>query len=107
MKLDPFHPTYFLIPIASYHFERGEYEEALAEAEQISIPGFFVPQLFLAAIYAELGRESDARSAVEEALRLRPDYTIEKQIERMRRMNFSNDKMRLWVAALRKAGLPE
>jgi adenylate cyclase len=107
MKLDPFHPTYFLLPIAGYHFERGKYKEALAEAEKINIPGFFLPQIFLAAIYAELGREGEARSAVEEALRLSPGFNIEKHIERMRKMNFSDDRMSLWVAALRKAGLPE
>jgi adenylate cyclase len=107
MKLDPFHPTWFYLPIADYHFERGEYEEGLAAAQRINIPGFYVPHMFLAAIYAELGRDSEARSAVEEVLRLRPGCTIENQIERLRNMNFSDDRIHLWVAALRKAGLPE
>jgi adenylate cyclase len=35
MKLDPFHPTWFHFPIAHYHFERSEYEEALAAARKI------------------------------------------------------------------------
>ena len=77
MKLDPFHPTWFYFPIADHHFERGEYEEALAAARKIDIPGFFWTQIYLAAIYAELGRQSEARSALEELLRLYPGFTIE------------------------------
>ena len=94
MKLDPFHPTWFHFPIAGYHFERGEYEEALAAARKIDFPGFFVPQSYLAAIYAELGRQSEARSAVEELLRLCPGFNTEKHIERVRKMNFSTTEFR-------------
>ena len=64
-------------------------------------------QIFLAAIYAELGRDSEARSALEELLRLRPEYTIEKHIERLQQMNVPEERTRHWTAALRKAGLPD
>jgi adenylate cyclase len=107
MKLDPFHPTWSYFPVANYHFERGEYEEALAAARKINLPGIYVVQIFLAAIYAELEREKETRAAVEELLRLRPGFTIEKQIERLQKLNFSEERIRLWVTALRKAGLPE
>jgi adenylate cyclase len=107
MKLDPFLPTVFNFPIAAHHFEKGEHEEALAAARKINIPGEYFSQIFLAAIYAELGREKEARAAVEELLRLHPGFTIETQIERLRNLNYSDGRMRPWVAALRKAGLPE
>jgi tetratricopeptide (TPR) repeat protein len=96
---------YFVI--AAHHFERGEYEEALAAARKIDIPGFFGTQLYLAAIYAELGRQSEARSAVEELLRLRPGFTSERHIEEVRKWNRTDDHTSRTVAALRKAGLPE
>jgi len=107
MRLDPFLPTIFYFPIAAHHFEKGEYEEALAATRKINIPGLYHTQTFLAGIYAELGRQSEAQSALEELLRLRPDHTIEKLIEGAREINAPGERTRLWVAALRKAGLPE
>jgi tetratricopeptide (TPR) repeat protein len=107
VALDPFHPTWFNWPIAYYHFGRGEYEEALAAARKIDIPGFFWPQIYLAGIYAELGRHKEARAAVEELRRLYPGFTTETLIEVMRKGNATDDSIRHWAAALRKAGLPE
>jgi adenylate cyclase len=107
MKLDPLHPTWFYLPIAGHHFENGEYEEALAAARKVNIPGFPPTHFLLAAIYAELGRQEEARSAVREVLRLRPGSSIEKQVEQMSGMNMPDDTIRRFVAALRKAGLPE
>jgi tetratricopeptide (TPR) repeat protein len=106
VKLDPFHPTWFNFAIALYHFDKGEYEEALAAARKINIPGYFWPQMFLAAIYGELGRQSEARSALEELLKLYPGFTTEKLIEELQKWNYGDDRIRRWVAALRKAGLP-
>ena len=107
MKLDPFHPTWFNFPIAYYHFDRGEYEEALAAARRINIPGAAAPQMYLAAIYAELGRQSEARSAMEELLRIWRGATADKYVEELRKWNYPEDSIRRWVAALRKAGLPD
>jgi tetratricopeptide (TPR) repeat protein len=107
MKLDPFLPTFYNMPIAAYHFERGEYGEALVAARKINIPGFFPTQVFLAAIYAELGRPSEARAAVEELLRLRPGYNIGEHLKDARKLNVPDDRIGPFSAALRKAGLPE
>jgi tetratricopeptide (TPR) repeat protein len=107
MKLDPLLPTIFNFSIAHHHFERGEYEEALATVRKIDFPGFFMTQLYLAAIYAELGRNSEARPALEELLRIYPGFTTEKLIEERRKWNESDEMLRRWAAALRKAGLPE
>jgi adenylate cyclase len=107
MKLDPFHPTWFYLPIAAHHFERGEYDRALAAARKINIPGFDVPLMYLAAIYAELGRQAEAGSAIEELLKLCPGFTTGTYIEWARKWNRTDESIRRWVAALRKAGLPE
>ena len=103
----PFHPSWFHFPIADYHFQRGEYEEALSAARKIDLPGYIRTHIVLAGIYAELERQSEARSALEDLLRLYPGFTVEKLIEERRRWNYPDDSIRLWVAALRKAGLPE
>jgi tetratricopeptide (TPR) repeat protein len=107
MKLDPFHPTWFYLPITAHHFQSGQYEQALAAAQRINIPGFYVAHMFLAAIYAELGRQSEAHSAMEELLKLRPGLTSEAFIEEERRWNIPDHWLRRMAEALRKAGLPE
>ena len=107
MALDPFHPTWWYFPLARHHFKRGEYEEALSVARKLDLPAFFGTPLHLAAIYAELGRQSDARLALEELLRLYPGFTVEKLIEERRKWNDSEDLLSHWTTALRKAGLPD
>jgi tetratricopeptide (TPR) repeat protein len=89
------------------HFEKGEYEEALAAARKLDMPDFYWTQILLTAIYAELDQQSEARSAMEELLRLYPDFSVEVLIEEMQKNNRTDDTVRHWVAALRKAGLPE
>ena len=107
IKLDPFHPTWFYFPIAYHHFQRGEYEEALAAARQIDVPGLSWPPIFMAGIYAELGRQREAQAAVKELLSLYPDFTTETLIEEWGKWNRPEEATQLWVAALRKAGLPD
>jgi adenylate cyclase len=106
-KLDPFLPTVFNFPVAMAHFDKGEYEQALVATREVSIPDFFRTHVYLAAIYAELGRESDAHSARDEVLRLYPDFTVEEYVSEMLNWNFRDELIRRVVAALRKAGLPE
>jgi adenylate cyclase len=107
MKLDPFLPPTVTAALADHHFDRGEYEEALAVARKVNLPGLYWFQALLAVISAELGRQGEASSAVAELLRLRPDFTIEKYVEEARKWNATDDSIRRWVSALRKAGLPE
>ena len=107
MQLDPYHPTYNHFAVAHSHFHRGEYEAALAAARKVDIPDFFWTQIYLAAIYAELGRQSEAQSSVDKLLELYPGFTIDRLLEELRKHNPSEDRVRRWVTALRKAGLPE
>jgi adenylate cyclase len=107
VQLDPYHPSWFDMPIAAYHFERGEYEEALAAMRKVNLPAFYWAHIYSAAIYAEAGRPIDARSALDKLLRLYPGFTAETLTKELRKFNASDDSIRLWVAALRKAGLPE
>jgi tetratricopeptide (TPR) repeat protein len=107
MKLDPFHPTVFHIIIADYHFDRAQYEEALAAALKVDAPDYFWTEILLAGIYAELGEQDEAARALEELLRLYPGFTIQTLIEEWKKWNASDGRIRRSVAALRKAGLPE
>jgi adenylate cyclase len=107
VALDPFHPTWFYFGIALHHCDRGEFEEALPAARKIDTTGDFWHPIFLAVIYTELGRGSEASSALQELFRLRPDFSVEKYIEEERKWNRPEEQIRRWAAALRKAGLPE
>jgi tetratricopeptide (TPR) repeat protein len=107
MKLDPFHPWWLRFPIADHHFQRGDYKEALATVRKIDMPGHLWTPVYLAGIYAELGREREAQSAVEEILRLYPGFTTEAMVKELRKWNRPDDVISRWTAALRKAGLPE
>ena len=107
MKLDPFLPSITNFSLAHHHFERGEYDEALAAARKVNVPGVFWTPIYLAAIYAELDRDNEAQSALEGLHRLYPGFTIDNYIEEARKWNSRDDTIRQWVAALRKAGLPE
>jgi adenylate cyclase len=107
MKLDPFHPTMLNLLIGDYHFEKGEYQEALAAARKVDLPGHFYRPALLAATYAELGRQGEARSAMGELLKLWPGLTAEQWSKQLRKWNYREERIRHMVAALRKAGLPE
>jgi hypothetical protein len=107
MSLDPLHPTLFYLPIAAHFFHEGEYEKALTAARKINTPGFAPAQAYLAAIYAELGRQSEVRFALEEMGKLWPGGTVEKWSAQLRKWNLPEENISRWAAALRKAGLPD
>jgi hypothetical protein len=74
---------------------------------QGNVPIDFWHDVYFTVIYAELGRQSDASSALGGLLELRPDFTIEKYIEEERKWNRPEAAIVRWASALREAGLPE
>ena len=61
--------------------------------------------LTLAASYSTLNRTEDARKAVEEILRIQPDFSLEYHAKTVPYKN--QEKLDKSIIALRKAGLPE
>jgi tetratricopeptide (TPR) repeat protein len=73
-SLNPNCPSWFhLIPFLE-HFEQGDYDEALREANQIGLPDFFWDPLLKAATMAQLGRLEEASRSYQQLLTLRPDF---------------------------------
>jgi TolB-like protein len=107
MALEPNHPTWFNFGIATYHFNREEYEEALVAARRLNIPGYFWVKIQQAAIYGQLGRQDEARTAVEELLSLYPGFTLQTAYLEFEKTPRSDRQIERWVAGLRKAGVPE
>jgi adenylate cyclase len=107
MRLDPFHAPVASCFVGYAYFMLGDYSRALRVLQDFV---FRVPQAafgysWLAAAHAQLGQLDEARAAVAQLLRLRPGSTI--GVGR-RITPFKHAKNeRLYLDALRKAGLPE
>ncbi len=73
-RLNPRCPNWFhLIPFLM-HFEKGEYEPALSEANALGIPDLFWDPLIKAATLGHLGRVEQARKSIDALITLRPDF---------------------------------
>ena len=88
-----------------FHLE--QYTEAVALIEQsvLKNPAYDRTQLMLAAAYAQLGRLEDASWAIEEALLIKPQISLDYE---RKEGNYKREQdLELYLNALRKAGLPE
>ncbi len=114
MRLNPLVPDNCLFTIGMAEYVAGRYEEALAAFGKTKGWGLLRPA-WIAACYAQLGRDAQARAAGAEVRELAPsDRSVpdEDDIERwraywLRLMKFEdpNDRAR-FLQGLRKAGLP-
>ncbi|MEZ5833185.1 MAG: adenylate/guanylate cyclase domain-containing protein [Dongiaceae bacterium] len=103
--LDPFFEPSWLWPITGVaHFMARQYEHANAALERSNEPPYWV-HLYMAASHAMLGNAERARHHAAETLRLKPDFTIARTIERQP-LRRDSDRA-LLLEAFRKAGLPE
>jgi adenylate cyclase len=97
--------------IALAYFHAGQYEDALTEFKRLldrSKKGEFNPEIAhrnLAATYAGLGREKEARKHAAEVIRINPKFTLNRYAKTLSYKNKAdNDR---WTDALRRAGLPD
>jgi TolB-like protein/Flp pilus assembly protein TadD len=73
IELNPYFPGWFHYPYFLGHYSQGEYELALMEAYQFNMPDFFWDPLLRAVALSQLGRTTEAKAAITELLRLKPD----------------------------------
>ena len=111
MRVHPYYPAYYLMWLGSAYRMTGRYEEALTVYKQLldrSLKGEFPAfgaHLYLAEVYAELGREEEARTHAAEVLRLNPEFSL-KKIRRLVTYGYKDPAhLERRVNALRKAGL--
>jgi serine/threonine protein kinase len=72
MELNPHHPGWYYFAPFFYHYERGEYEEALAAATSMGMPHFFWDPMMRAAAAGQMGRSAEARAATRKLEQLLP-----------------------------------
>ena len=113
MRLHPYYPAYYLPWLGSAYRMTGRYEEALKVYDQLldrSRTGEYpnwAPHLFLAEIYAELGKEDEARIHAEQAIKLKPGFSLE-NASKISTFKFKNPThLEHRLKSLRKAGFPE
>ena len=106
MRLSPYYPTFYLVQFGRAYRLTGRYEEAILEYKKLAcrLPDSFFPYLGQALSYARLGQEKEARAAVAELLRVRPEYSLELHKGRavLKGVELTRD-----LNNLRKAGVPE
>jgi adenylate cyclase len=109
IQLDPRNPVNYWrhSHIAVAHFVAADYEAALQESRRVARSRQHLQSAIIwAASAAALGKADEARTAVEDCLRQRPDLRIGRVPGIVTRFARDEDHERL-VAFLRKAGLPE
>jgi adenylate cyclase len=101
---DPLRPPYHWEMRATILFMERRYEEAIQTFARMN-PLFHWDRAYLAAAYAYLGRDQEARAEIAEVLRLKPDYSIAMVAKNAK---FKNEEdVEHLLTGLRMAGLPE
>jgi adenylate cyclase len=104
MRLNPQYPVWYLLALGFAYRVAGRYEEAITPLKKALTlsPNFQPAHVNLAACYAELGREDEARAEVAEILRLIPNWSLEV----VKQLPYKDPAVsERYLAALRKAGL--
>jgi len=104
MKLNPYHQGWYYIGFFYENYDKGDYEEALAMAQKMNLPGLWYMHAFLAAANGQLGRRDQARASAETLLALYPEFPAKAREQFSKRLS-SHELVTRLIAGLRKAGL--
>jgi adenylate cyclase len=107
IRLNPSPTVYFYHWLGRAYFMTEQYDEAIAtwkKALNLS-PDYLNAHTFLAACYNSLDRQEEAAAAAKEVLRINPKFSLESYSKRLPYKNKAD--IERYIAALRKAGLPE
>jgi adenylate cyclase len=79
IRVNPLDPSMALQGLGQVYCKTGRYEEAIPPLKQAirNRPQMFQAHLELAACYAGLGKEEEARAAAAEVLKMHPKFTVE------------------------------
>jgi serine/threonine protein kinase len=103
MQLNPQHPGWYWFPLVLNAYRQRDYPRALELVFKVNMPGFWRTQLMLAVSQAQLGELGAARNAVQELLRIRPDFSVVQREELSKW--WDAELIEHVIDGLRKAGL--
>ena len=104
MRLNPFHPERFWSHLGRAYFTGRHYAEAIEAFKKLSAPDHF-QHAFLAASYAGLGDEAQAKIHAGEVLKLQPGFKVTAYLATLPYERAEDGQHHR--ALLLKAGLPE
>ena len=106
MRLDPLYPDMALHFLAEAQFSLGQFDEAVTTLKQRlgRNPNSATSLALLASCYGHLGRIDEARAAWAEAMKIAPNFSIERQRRVLPYKNPEDFERR--VEGMRKAGIP-
>ena len=105
LRLNPYAHGWYRLLIARAFDMLGDAEKALHESQDIASDIPFGAYLNIACLQARMGRPAEAKTALAEALRLNPQFTLS-AVERYLNCR-DGDYVETVKDGLRKAGLPE
>jgi TolB-like protein/Tfp pilus assembly protein PilF len=107
IRVNPLNPSLNLAGLGNTYFRMKRYEEAITVLKKALHyrPDFLGVHIHLAACYAALGREEEARVEAAEVLRLTPKFSVKKYAKRLAIKE--NAVKESYIDVLRKAGLPD
>jgi adenylate cyclase len=107
MRVNPHHGEGQLRTLGQVYFLARRYQEAVDTLQKITRRHRTSFWLYLAASYAQLDRIDDAQAAITEALKLKPELSLDHEIKRREENGLSAENAMHLREALVKAGLPE
>src|SRR5450755_3822899 len=106
IDLNRHHPGWYLNIFFHHHYRKGEYQAALQVAKKINMPEFHWMQLMTAAACGMLGRQEEARNAVESLRKYNPTFlSLENVREDIEMWDPEKDEVEKFLQGLQKAGL--
>jgi adenylate cyclase len=103
-RLNPAAPRWYTWNLGIAYYLSRRYDDAITALRR-GRPLGPMAYRWLAASYAQLGRETDAEAVAEEYLKLTPDFSLARHLE-MLQFQHAEDREH-YVDGLRKAGLPD
>jgi adenylate cyclase len=104
MRLNPYHGGILNEVFFKYHYHRREYDKALDDLQKQNTVEMAKYWLWMAAVYGQLGRTSEASDALEKVRELRPSVVTDPREELFKDMHVEEWVEHL-IDGLRKAGL--
>jgi adenylate cyclase len=106
-RMNPLPPVWYYAYLGMAYRKAGMYEKAITAFKDglRKSPGYFYCHLGLAVVYSILSRESEARTEVDELLKINPKYSLECMKPIIQSFKDEAVRNRL-IEGLKKAGLP-
>jgi adenylate cyclase len=107
MRLNPYYPAVYLELLGSIYYLLGDHEEAVEAFKMLVIrkPQGIVGRQGLVVAYIRLGWKEQARTEVEELLRVFPEYSVEAYRKQAHSMRIDPAVVESDIKALREMGL--